>query len=432
MERRLLNFAFGQSVEHSGAVPQESPEALRQMILEQQKNNRNAASDTIVEELKNKLIMLTNDPKEREKLWQDLTTGMLSRLTTLTQEFADLMKGAGGPPLQDLSKEFSLPEDKAMFKDILRSLSTKPRTHLAGGDPHPYLLAQSMEKEDGSGLLYFPKVKFDVIKEHQTFLQKLMLERPDLQPILEKMKAGLEQFLREDKRKYAEQAVGTLLGKGNYADRVIGKVGKMTGFILAATVALTTGTYMILQKKILAAPFLAAGVAALLGSPRLRRMLTEGKEEQSFAEVDAVLNNKSFLRICREYGIKDVQWEKLAGRLMEDDMETNEMLTKLRAKKPEALTADITKYAKRLAKSDATVQRKLEAMILDGRFSDFVRSLRSSPNEDVRQVVRDYIKLGSWEYRTDLDEVAAAGTSLAQNNALASGTDEGLTLPPSS
>jgi hypothetical protein len=166
-----------------------------------------------------------------------------------------------------------------------------------------------------------------------------------------------------------------------------------------------TGAISLFHKKFSLAPFLYAGVAGLIASPNLRRMLFSGKEERLLAETSDVLNSGIYKQIDAKYAVQGTGWEHVVEQLMDrKNGDIKPFLTLLRENKGQLPAEDprVQSFIAAIAPDDPAVRQGLGNMIAEGNFPPFARMLQSaSTDESVRGTIQDYVRLGSGKYRKD-------------------------------
>lgn len=427
MEHRFLHQReFGEyawrGVDASGKAFGHLPE------LSNPRNSRLALGNRIEQNQINKAVRLAQNPRKlEEKLDDAFSDRFLGKLRAASERQSPLLNAARTPMMAALEKQPQETQDRVagMF-DALTQIPGPEAVR--DGSAHPYLSSQEQQSEQGDPW-HFYEVNFDKIAADRALLQQLKNAHPEQAKAIAMLDSSLENFARQDRRFALHEWQQSR--KENYTDQTIGKMGKMTVFIIAASAAVITGIMALANRKFSAAPLLYAAVAGLIASPKLRRAIFQSEHQAVLEDVDNVLNNKQFIEKTKRFSIEGDAWATAAEAIMDPAHSETNALLQLLEQHPasrDPIEADINTYVTTLS-PDSTVQSALKTMIMNGEFPAFVNQIRHTSKKDAQEVILDYIRRGAGRYRKDVKTVQNTEEAIKKTTVVQMSETPGGTLP---
>lgn len=347
-----------------------------------------------------------DDPEERNRLYQEMNTGAVFHVADILEKHKDEITGLHST----LSVAAENHPHAQVLEEIFTGLTQAPLLDPTTGADHPFFRTEKIHKE-GMDDWVWNELDLTKLSGYRDTIRELSVTSPEFINEWNRLDDMVEMTMETAGARYLSQQ-WLKRNSDDYTDKATGKILQMTGFILAAAAAAITGTIAFASKKSFTAPLLYAGIAGLIASPQLRRMLFGAPNAAAVETINAVLMNKPFLRQCKKYNVQGEGWANMANDCFGPEAEVRKFLHDV--KDPELNHNDVIDT---FVSGYPEIEESLRRMIADNGFEGFVDVLKGGKSEQESQVILDYIRLGSWTYAKDLEEV-----QIASENIEASGT----------
>jgi|GEM_PF-6067038 len=430
MEHRLLH--------RSGEVSSgDSGEALpRPDMAERAQAERLSAMNTasgLREQLAAEAVIAIATPEGQKKNFEELTIGLLSKVAADAKANSAIIDGEKGMRSRLLSGMSSNRDGEKFLEEVLTGLTTAPEVDVSSPQKHPFLRSRQVTVPAAAGVekkvWHYSQVKLLELSTYRDRLKELSSSMPQFAEDFAQLDRMLLQWQQIDAQRLAifEQKQ---LQRKNPTDAKIMSILGLGGFVVAAAGATVAGLMSFMGKKPPTAALIYAGIAGIIASPTLRGMIFEGKYEGAMKEINSILNNAYFLSICKSYGVQGKTWESVAETVTNQAHKpTNDLLKQIadtggdpEKMKTMKIEEKATQYASEMIpESEPDARAALVKMIMQQHFASFAASLRSGGRKDTKLVVNDYIREGSWKYRTDLPDIETLDRTLRESQNVVEG-----------
>lgn len=406
------------SPESLPAAPAEAmtPEKAKEALASLSNAEREKLNADIIDGKGKEAVAAVNGQPERleEKVKNFTGRELLANLSALRDQNAGVIEGEEGLRTRLLKVPII---DESRMEAILDALVEPLPAYgdeLARND-HRYLAYRAVkENAQDEDPLHIYEVRFGATREDQRYLEELKASQPEHAADIEEVRRMIESYMQKDR--FRMQLLDYQEGRANnFTDQAIGKMGKMTGLILLAAGAVLTSIMMIANKKFSMAPFLYAGVAGLIASPKLRKSIFGGKHETTLLEVNRALG-ATFQNLSKKYGIGGNNWASFVEDIQSKAQYVKDFEKKYKGTVPPE--SEIDAFVAEALGNNATEQEKtsLKALLRNNDLPNLTAEVNRASGKDSKEVVLDYVRLGSHKFAKDMNTLSNT-TEEAERNA---------------
>lgn len=378
------------------------------MRVEDMKRNMLDQREALAEDMTiQKMESVAIDANDPEKAYENLIRNQeefLSSIQDMTDSFQPDLEAIHEDIHETLSR-YQLNSESTRVETIINALSMPAPTY---GQPanQRYLTSKEIRPQGEDDVLIGPVMRYTInpaaLKKDVDALGEIAARLPENQraPFVE-----LQKMLRtygyrnpDIMEQYLIQHQGP-----DTQTRAIGKMLKITGFVVFLSLTVITGLMaiarMITNKKIeartLLAPALFGIITYFIASKSLRKTISDGNED-ALKEVDETLNDKQFKKAGLKYDIGGKPWASVYN---------NPDLQAFDASR--ATDEERRDFAQHLMPKNAAPQQHEQFLALldhPDEFASFQRLARVK-TPDARLIIREYIELGCSKYYRDMGNV---------------------------